>query len=206
MYLSPQRLGFGFRTRSLFKLIKVRLHFVELIFITASRNSRNFMNLLEAVNVHGYILGVKGGLPERTLRSFSPALDHSLFVFVVMKFRSWRRRSLWRDTAAAVEVIIVLYATNSFQKLFLGREQDCKSAGDITSSSRHVSVGSKRDTPSKRWRVSSLFCLTAQHLRSSLESVQCKYCHISEWSVPAVCVGDRKWERGQSANHHPAKL
>lgn len=81
MYLSPQRLGFGFRTQSLFKLIKVRLHFVELIFITASRNSRSFMNLFEAVNVHGYILGVKGGLPERTLRSFSPALDHSLFLW-----------------------------------------------------------------------------------------------------------------------------
>lgn len=49
MYLSPQRLGFVFRTRSLVKLIKVRLHFVELIFITASRNSRRFMNLLEAL-------------------------------------------------------------------------------------------------------------------------------------------------------------
>lgn len=94
----------------------------------------------------------------------------------------------------------------SFRRLFLGREQDCKSNGDMTSSSRRVSVGCKWDTPSKQWRVSSLFCPTAQHLRSSLESVQCKYCHISEWSVPAVCVGDRKWERGQSANHHPAKL
>lgn len=156
--------------------------------------------------MHGYILGVKGDLSVRTLRSFNPALDHSLFVFVVMKFRSWRRRSLWRDTAAAVEVITLLYATNSFQKLFPGREKELKSAGDITSSSRHVSVGCKRDTPSKWWRVSSLFCLTAQHLHSSLESVQCKYCQISEWSVPAVCVGDRKWERGQSANHHPAKL
>lgn len=100
--------------------------------------------------MHGYILGVKGDLSVRTLRSFSLALDHSLFVFVVMKFRSWRRRSLWRDTAAAVEVITVLYATNSFQKLFPGREKELKSAGDITSSSRHVSVGCKRDTPSKR--------------------------------------------------------
>lgn len=36
----------------------------------------------------GYILGVKGDLSVRTLRSFSPALDHSLFVFVVIKFRS----------------------------------------------------------------------------------------------------------------------
>lgn len=49
MYLSPQRLGFVFRTQSLVKLIKVRLHFVELIFITTSRYSRSFMNLLEAL-------------------------------------------------------------------------------------------------------------------------------------------------------------
>lgn len=39
------------------------------------------------------------------------------------------------------------------------------------------------------------FCLTAESVRTPalLQSVQCKYCQISEWSVPAVCD---QWERG----------
>lgn len=61
---------------------------------------------------------------------------------------------------------------------------------------------------SKRRGVSTLLCSAAESHRTPvlLQSAQCKYCHIGEQSVPAVCVADRKCERRQSANHHPAKL
>lgn len=51
------------------------------------------------------------------------------------------------------------------------------------------------------------FCSTAESDRTPvlLQSVQCKYCHISEWSVPAVCVGDRKRDRGAISQSSPSK-